>query len=223
DANRIGDKAVEKGVITQAQRDEMSEHQLVQLIFAPGFSTAAQVSDLSGRGVGMDVVRTNITKLNGTVDVTSVAGEGSCVTIKIPLTLAIMPAMMVRVGRSLCAVPLSNVIEIVKPGDAELNTISGKPMLRLRDSVLPLVDLKTRFAQDTTDAASQFAVVVASGEQRAGLLVDGLLGQEEVVIKPLDDLFEGANMVSGATVREDGGVSLILDVSDLILHGEQAA
>lgn len=228
DAEIIGRKAVEKGLVTQSELEDLSESQILQMIFAPGFSTAEQVSDLSGRGVGMDVVRTNITRLNGTVEVTSSKGEGSCVTIRIPLTLAIMPAMMVEVGKELYALPLSNIHEIVSPESDELYTVRGQLVMRLRDEVLPLIDLRAHLSSDISGSIESkprttkdgvigtFAVVAASGERRAGLLVDGLIGQQEVVIKPLDDLFDRNMAVSGATVREDGGVSLIVDVGQML-------
>ncbi len=228
DPEVIGRKAVENDLVTQSELDDLSEGQILQMIFAPGFSTAEQVSDLSGRGVGMDVVRTNITRLNGTVEVTSVKGEGSCVTIRIPLTLAIMPAMMVKIGTELYALPLSNIHEIVSPEPDELYTVRGQLVMRLRDEVLPLIDLRTHLSGTRSEGSESkpkttkegvigtFAVIAASGERRAGLLVDGLIGQQEVVIKPLDDLFDRNMSVSGATVREDGGVSLIVDVGKIL-------
>lgn len=232
DAKKIGQKAIEKGMLTVQDVEEMTDSQLLQIIFAPGFSTAATVSDLSGRGVGMDVVRTNITRLNGTVDVSSTLGQGSCVVIRIPLTLAIMPAMMVSIGTALYALPLSNIVEIVRPARDEVYTVQGQQVMRLRDQVLPLVDLRSAFSDrhagsqrdavesgvpvDKRSLDGAFAVVAVSGDRRAGLLVDGLVGQQEVVIKPLDDLFDHAGAVSGATVREDGGVSLIVDIGQLL-------
>ncbi len=221
----ISEKALAKGLVSQADLDDMSESQILQLLFAPGFSTAEKVSDLSGRGVGMDVVRTNITRLNGAVELTSVPGHGSCVTIRIPLTLAIMPAMMVKIQRDLFALPLSSIHEIVRPSADELYTVRGQQVMRLRDEVVPLIDLREQFkdiraahSQDEKVPASgaPFAVIAASGDRKAGLLVDGLIGQQEVVIKPLDELFDRNLAVSGATVREDGGVSLIVDIGQML-------
>jgi two-component system chemotaxis sensor kinase CheA len=214
DRQSIGRKAIEKGVISEDELAAMPDGNVLQLIFAPGFSTAEQVSDLSGRGVGMDVVRTNIAKLNGMVDVDSTVGQGTTVSIKIPLTVAIMPAMMVGVSGELYAVPLTNVREIVRPEKSNLHTIRGQLVMRLRDRVLPLVDLGGRFG--ISDEAGKFAVVVGLAEQTVGLLVDRLLGQQEIVIKPLDDMFDKNGDVSGATVREDGGVSLILDIGAML-------
>jgi len=212
----IGRKAVEKGVITADELATMGEKNILQLIFAAGFSTADQVSDLSGRGVGMDVVRTNINKMNGVIDIDSAVGEGTTISVKIPLTVAIMPAMMVGVDLELYAVPLSNIIEIVKPEADQLSTVNHQRVMRLRDTVLPLVDLSECFAVPGERKEAPFAVVVGLGEQRAGLLVHRLIGQQEVVIKPLDDMFDRSGPISGATVREDGGVSMIIDIAALM-------
>jgi len=162
----IGRKAVEKGVITADELAAMGEKNILQLIFAAGFSTAEQVSDLSGRGVGMDVVRTNI-ELIGGIDIDSAVGEGTTISVKIPLTVAIMPAMMVGVGLEMYAVPLSNIIEIVKPEADQLSTVNHERVMRLRDTVLPLIDLSDCFNVPKSDAEAPFAVVVALGEQRA--------------------------------------------------------
>lgn len=221
DASKIGPKAVEKGVITEEDLQGMSEQAIQRMIFAPGFSTAEQVSDLSGRGVGMDVVNSNIAKLGGIVDVFSEVDRGTTVSIKIPLTVAIMRAMIVGIADETYAVPLPNLLEIVRPDTKEINTIQGQPVMRLRDRVLPLVDLSRRFGQNDDHKLAPFALVVGSGDERSvGLLVNELIGQQEVVIKPLDDLFDQSNAVSGATVREDGGVSLILDVAALVKTAE---
>jgi two-component system chemotaxis sensor kinase CheA len=217
DAKRIGAKAIEKGLVTDEELAGMSEQAIQRLVFAPGFSTAEQVSDLSGRGVGMDVVNSNIAKLGGFVDVFSEVDKGTTVSIKIPLTVAIMHAMIVGIADETYAVPLPNLLEIVRPSATELSTIQGQPVMRLRDRVLPLVDLNQRFGKKKTGKLAPFALVVGTADENSvGLLVNELIGQQEVVIKPLDDLFEGSNAVSGATVREDGGVSLILDVAALV-------
>lgn len=215
-AKKIGPKAVEKGLVTEEELQGMSEQAIQRLIFAPGFSTAEQVSDLSGRGVGMDVVNSNIAKLGGHVDVFSEVDKGTTVSIKIPLTVAIMHAMIVGIADETYAVPLPNLLEIVRPDDNEISTIQGQPVMRLRDRVLPLVDLSRRFGKHNNKKLAPFALVVGMADNSVGLLVNELIGQQEVVIKPLDDLFDGSNAVSGATVREDGGVSLILDVAALV-------
>ncbi|MEZ4651050.1 MAG: chemotaxis protein CheA [Candidatus Eisenbacteria bacterium] len=216
DPDKIGRLAVERGLVSEDELAAMSRNAILRLIFAPGFSTAKEISSISGRGVGMDVVRTNIQKLNGTVDVESEVGRGATVSMRIPLTVAIMPAMMVMVGSETYAVPLSSVQEIVRIGTARLTTVNGQPVLRNRDVVLPVIDLHEAFTGRSAERAP-FAVVVNVADQSYALMVQGLVGQQEVVIKPLDDLFEGeeSSFLSGATVREDGGVSLIVDVATL--------
>ena len=216
DPDKIGKLAVERGLVSEDELAAMSRNAILRLIFAPGFSTAKEISNISGRGVGMDVVRTNIQKLNGTVDVDSEVGRGATVSMRIPLTVAIMPAMMVMVGSETYAVPLSSVQEIVRLGTARLATVNGQPVLRNRDVVLPVIDLHEAFTGRSAEKAP-FAVVVNVADQSFALMVQGLVGQQEVVIKPLDDLFEGeeSSFLSGATVREDGGVSLIVDVATL--------
>ncbi len=216
-------KAIEKGLTTPAEAETLSDREVFRFIFGAGFSTAAQVSDLSGRGVGMDVVRTNIEKLKGSVDVDSTFGKGTTIQIRIPLTVAIMPAMMVGVGRELYAIPLSNIVEIVRPEDAQLSSVNNRRVMRLRDTVLPLISMSDLF--DTPEHAreeSRFAVVIELNEQRAGLMVSRLIGQQEVVIKPLDGGYAGSAPISGATVRDDGGVSLIVDVAKVIAAAQQS-
>ena len=216
DPQSVGRKAVEKGLITAEEMAGMADQNLVRLVFAPGFSMAKEVSNLSGRGVGMDVVNTNITKLGGVIDITSVQGEGTTVNFRIPLTLAIMQAMMTEVGDAAYAIPLTNIVEIVQPEGDALATVRGVNVLRLRDEVIPLVDLSERLDGVTPAEPLPYAVVVGLGDRRAALQVAGLIGQQEIVIKPLDAMFENSQEVSGATVREDGGVSLILDVASLL-------
>ncbi len=220
---RIGRKAVERGLCTAEQFAALSDKEAWAYIFEAGFSTADKVSDLSGRGVGMDVVRTNIRKIKGTIDLFSQPGKGTSVTIHIPLTIAILPAMMVGVGKETYAIPLGNILEIVKPQPKDVYTIGEHPVMRLRDSVLPLIP-----ATDVLDysvepkPATPFAVVLAMNEKRVGLMVSRLIGQQEVVIKPLDGVMgRKSGAVSGATVRDDGGVSLIVDVSDLMQRAEK--
>lgn len=219
---RIANKAIERGLATAEQISGMSDREVYRFIFEPGFSTAEKVSDLSGRGVGMDVVRTNIEKLKGTIDLASTTGSGTTITITIPLTVAILPAMMVGVRDEVFAVPLTNILEIVKPDRAQLYTIGERPVMRLRDSVLPLIDGAAAFGLDrSTSEDAPFAVVITMNDQRVGLMVSKLIGQQEVVIKPLDEQSaRRRTMVSGATVRDDGGVSLIVDVAELVRNAE---
>jgi len=214
---KIGAKAVERGVVTQEELDNLTDREVYRFIFHAGLSTAEQVSDLSGRGVGMDVVRSNIEKLKGTVDVDSKLGEGTTIYIKIPLTVAIMPAMMVGVAKELYAVPLQSIVEIVRADAERVSTINGRRVLRIRDSVLPLVRVSELFDVPETDPEHErFVVIVELNEQRAGLVVTELIGQQEIVVKPLDSHTSGDGAVSGATVRDDGGVSLIVDVERMI-------
>ena len=222
DREVIGNKAIEKGLTTADQLANLDDSDVFRFIFEAGFSTAAQVSDLSGRGVGMDVVRTNIAKLNGTININSVKGKGTTIEILIPLTVAIMPAMIVEVGKHLYSIPLQSIEEIVRPEEGEVSTIRGQRVMRLRDTVLPLTDMRQRLNEAEVEDGGRFAVVVSVGGQRAGLCVDRLIGQQEIVIKPLDDSYTQGGPFSGATIREDGKVSLILDVVQLIRQTPQA-
>lgn len=220
---KICKKAVERGLATAEQVATLSDREIWNFIFEAGFSTAEKVSDLSGRGVGMDVVRTNIHKLKGSIELSSELGKGTTISITIPLTVAILPAMMVGVGDEIYALPLGSILEIVRPQDDQISSIGGHRVMRLRDSVLPLVDAAELFNQPADKRReSPFAVVLQQHEKRVGLMVTRLIGQQEVVIKALDET--GANSmpkaVSGATVRDDGGVSLIVDVDRLITMAE---
>ncbi|MCC6284954.1 MAG: chemotaxis protein CheA [Phycisphaerales bacterium] len=217
---KIARKALERGLVTEAELPGLSDREVFRFIFEAGFSTASQVSDLSGRGVGLDVVRTNVLKLKGSVDLDSAPGTGTTFVITIPLTVAIMTAMMVGVGQEIYAVPLDSIIEIVRPRPEEMSTIRSAPVMRLRDAVLPLIDAGEAFHQPAEQRkANPFAVVLANGDRRVGLMVSRLIGQQEIVIKPLDGAGQDGPL-SGATVRDDGGVSLIVDVPRLIKLGE---
>lgn len=213
---RIGAKAVERGLVRAEDLVNLPDEEVFRFIFLPGFSTADKVSDLSGRGVGMDVVRTNIEKLKGLISLSSQQGKGTSVAITIPLTVAILPAMMVGVGEEVYAVPLNNVLEIVKPDPASLSSIGGRSVMRLRDSVLPLISAAELFELPAADVQTPFAVVLSMNNSRVGLLVTRMIGQQEIVIKPLDGVGTRGGAAGGATVRDDGGVSLIIDVAELI-------
>ncbi len=219
--DKIGRKAVERGLCTQEQLDALRDEEVFRFIFEAGFSTAEQVSDLSGRGVGMDVVRTNIErKLKGTIAIDSSPNKGTTLTISIPLTVAIMPAMMVASGGDIFAVPLTNITEIVRPTPEMLTTIGGAPVIHLRGQVYPLLSAAEVF--DCRDKASPepFVVLIGFNQKLIGLRVSRVIGQQEVVIKPLDGVKRGGP-VSGATVRNDGGVSLIIDVAELMRLSRQ--
>ncbi|MFO0836323.1 MAG: chemotaxis protein CheA [Phycisphaerales bacterium] len=213
---KIGAKAVERGLVRAEDIASLPDEEVFRFIFLPGFSTADKVSDLSGRGVGMDVVRTNIEKLKGLISLSSQQGKGTTVSITIPLTVAILPAMMVGVGEEVYAVPLNNILEIVKPDPASLSSIGGRSVMRLRDSVLPLISSAELFELPAEGVQTPFAVVLSMNNSRVGLLVTRLIGQQEIVIKPLDGVGTRGGAAGGATVRDDGGVSLIIDVAELI-------
>lgn len=220
---RICKKAVERGLATAEQVATLTDREVWNFIFEAGFSTADKVSDLSGRGVGMDVVRTNIQKLKGSIELASELGKGTTISITIPLTVAILPAMMVGVGNEIYALPLGSILEIVRPQEDQISSIGGHRVMRLRDSVLSLVDAAELFNQPASRRQeSPFAVVLQQHEKRVGLMVTRLIGQQEVVIKALDETGASAapKAVSGATVRDDGGVSLIVDVDRLITMAE---
>jgi two-component system chemotaxis sensor kinase CheA len=166
----------------------------------------------------MDVVRTNVNKMGGTINVTSTVGKGSCVEILIPLTVAIMPAMVVGVAGDHYCIPLQTITEIVRPGENGGQSIGGQPVLRLRNEVLPLIELRRELNRGlaATDSDGKFAVIVNIGSTKAGLVVDSLVGQQEIEIRPLDDEYTQGGPFSGATIRDEGDVSLILDVNQLV-------
>lgn len=223
DRERIKRKAIQQGVATEEEIAALTDKQINRFIFAAGFSTADEVSDLSGRGVGMDVVRNSIEGVKGHIDVVSEPGDGTTVSILIPLTVAIMPAMMVKVGNETYAVPLSNVLQIVRPEDEQVSSVQGESVVRLRGTVIPLVSMSGLFGTHLENKDDErFALVVTHNDHQVGLLVSQLLGQHEVVIKPLDDKYKGVGPVSGATVRDDGGVSLIVDVAKVVLQASGA-
>jgi two-component system chemotaxis sensor kinase CheA len=208
---------VAKGLITESELSGMSSRDVMKLIFLPGFSTADQVSDLSGRGVGMDVVRTNISRMNGSLELDSELGRGSQVTIKLPLTVAIIQALLVEVGSATFAVPLASVVEAVKVTKGDIKSVNGQAVLNFRERILPLLDLAQTFRISNERLNNEcYVVVVAIGAQRFGVVVDRLRAQEEVVIKSLGEFLANVSGVAGATITGDGKVVLILDMSDLV-------
>jgi len=216
DASRVRQRAIQRGLLKADT--QLSERELVQLIFSPGFSTSDEVSELSGRGVGLDVVLKSIERLNGLVEVETVPGVGSKFIIELPLTLAIISALLVDVSGRVYALPLGSVVESIKFNPYEVQTISGRPTLRLRDEIVPLVRLSTLFSLPESQGGKQYAVVLGRGDKRLGLVVDRLRGQQEVVIKALDVNVAGAAAgmpMAGATIMGDGRVVLILDVAAL--------
>ncbi|GAB4262352.1 MULTISPECIES: chemotaxis protein CheA [Deferrisoma] len=217
DPERLKQKAVEKGILSPQDAAGLAPKDAFNLIFAPGFSTAEKVSNVSGRGVGMDVVRTNIQKLNGMIDIDSELGRGTRVEVRIPLTLAIIQALLVRVGPEVYAIPLVSVVETVRVEPGQVKSLDGVPVLRLRDQVVPLVYLERLLdVAGPRDAARRYVVVLGLAEKRVGVVVDGLLGEEEVVIKSLGGYLTDTPGVAGATIRGDGRVTLILDVTQVL-------
>ncbi len=218
DPDMLRNKSLEKGIITEREADSMSDKEAYNLIFKPGFSTAESVTNVSGRGVGMDVVKTNIEKLNGIIDVDSEIDRGTIIKLKIPLTLAIIQALLVGVQEEFYAVPLASVLETVRIPLEEIYTIEGKNVLRLRDEVLSLVRLSDIFGVERVLDNSEHAYVVVIGlaESKLGIIVDSLVGQEEIVIKSMGDYLKGIEGIAGATIRGDGRVTLIVDVAALM-------
>ncbi|MEO1927685.1 MAG: response regulator [Nautiliaceae bacterium] len=211
-------KAIEKGIITESEAANMSDKEAFMLIFKPGFSTAAKVTSVSGRGVGMDVVKTNIEKLNGIIEVESVPDKGTTFKLKIPLTLAIIQALLVASQEDLFAVPLSNVIETVRIVEEDIYMIEGKSVLKLREEVLPLVNMADIFEIEKVLEPEKYlyVVILGLGATKIGLIVDRFIGQEEIVIKSLGEFLKGLPGIAGATIRGDGRVTLIVDVGTLM-------
>ncbi|MGL2793411.1 chemotaxis histidine kinase/response regulator CheAY2 [Helicobacter pylori] len=210
----LKEKAIEKGVISERDAESMSDREAFNLIFKPGFSTAKVVSNVSGRGVGMDVVKTNIEKLNGIIEIDSEVGVGTTQKLKIPLTLAIIQALLVGVQEEYYAIPLSSVLETVRISQDEIYTVDGKSVLRLRDEVLSLVRLSDIFKVDAILESNSdvYVVIIGLADQKIGVIVDYLIGQEEVVIKSLGYYLKNTRGIAGATVRGDGKITLIVDV-----------
>ncbi|WQU38929.1 chemotaxis histidine kinase/response regulator CheAY2 [Helicobacter pylori] len=214
----LKEKAIEKGVISERDAEGMSDREAFNLIFKPGFSTAKVVSNVSGRGVGMDVVKTNIEKLNGIIEIDSEVGVGTTQKLKIPLTLAIIQALLVGVQEEYYAIPLSSVLETVRISQDEIYTVDGKSVLRLRDEVLSLVRLSDIFKVDAILESNSdvYVVIIGLADQKIGVIVNYLIGQEEVVIKSLGYYLKNTRGIAGATVRGDGKITLIVDVGAMM-------
>jgi two-component system chemotaxis sensor kinase CheA len=218
DAEMLRGKSVEKGLLEEDAAFRLTERECFELIFLPGFSTKEEISDVSGRGVGMDVVKTRITQLNGSVEIDSKVGVGTTIKIRVPLTLAIMPTLMVNLGKQIFALPLVNVKEIIDFRREQAQDINGRKTLVVRGKALPLFYLTrwlVRGVQELT-VDQGHVVIVGVGSQTLGFIVDELIGQEEVVIKPLGALLSGARGLSGATITGNGRIALILDLPELI-------
>ena len=220
DTKMLKRKAVEKGIINQSEADRMSEKDAFNLILLPGFSTAEKVTNISGRGVGMDVVKTNISKLNGIIDINSELGKGTSVIIKLPLTLAIIQGLLVEVSDEIFVIPLGSVLETARINIKETSHMNQMEAINLRGSILPLVRLDRLFniskkESDEEEESFIYVVVVGLAEQKLGLVVNRMLGQEEVVIKSLGEDLGKTKGVSGATIMGDGRVRMILEIRDL--------
>lgn len=221
-AEKVKDKAVEKGLMSREEADRLSERDAQHLIFKAGFSTAAAVTNVSGRGVGMDVVKTNIEKIGGVIDVSSEFGKGTVTRIKIPLTLAIIPALLVRGKENMFAIPQVNLLELVRldreQAAERLENIQGTPVYRLRGDLLPLVDLREQIGVNKADSDTTFIAVLRADQRQFGLIVDDIEDTEEIVVKPLGRQLRGLDLYAGATLMGDGRVALILDTNSLAAH-----
>ncbi len=222
DADVLRSKAVEKGILDEEGAARLNHQECYQLIFMPGFSTKTEISDVSGRGVGMDVVKTKITQLNGSLAIESELGKGSKIVIKVPLTLAIMPTLMIKVNEQVFALPLGSIAEIFHLNLSHTNVVDGQEVVLIRDEALPLFYLKKWLVNGSyrpQDRPEEGHVVLVNvGSRQVGFVVDKLLGQEEVVIKPLGALLHGTKGIAGATITGDGRISLILDIPTLLQH-----
>jgi two-component system chemotaxis sensor kinase CheA len=221
DLDLIRQQAVRNALIKQEDADRLTEPDLLNLIFEPGLSTASEVTEVSGRGVGMDVVRTVLDRLKGTVNVTSVKGKGTTILLRVPLTLASIQTLLFRVGGRLFAVPLSSVVEITRVSDSEIQRVDKREVLRLREQILTLVRLSSLKGIHAVDSGEpkkkkSFVIVIGVAEKRFGLLVDSMVGEEELVIKALPGEIVSSDLVSGASILGDGTVVLILNVPAIL-------
>jgi two-component system chemotaxis sensor kinase CheA len=218
DAEKLKNIAIERGVLDEDAAARMPDKEAFSLIFAPGFSTKTEISEVSGRGVGMDVVKTKITQLNGTVNIDSELGVGTVLEIKVPLTLAILPTLMVIIGKQTFALPLAAVNEIFHLDLSNTNSVDGQLTIIVREKAIPLFYLDQWLIRDFVDKPRDkgHVVIVQLGNQQVAFVVDSLIGQEEVVIKPLDRLLHGTPGMAGATITSDGGIALILDIASML-------
>ncbi len=218
DAEKVKASAVKKGAITEEQAEKMSDKEAIDLLFRPAFSTAEKVSDLSGRGVGLDVVKSKIEGLGGDVEVSTVLGEGTTFTVRLPLTLAIIQALMVDIREEKYAIPLSSIVTVEDIPSSEVKLVQNKEVINLRGNVIPLVRLSEEldFEPLEEEPESLVVVIVKKGDKQAGLVIDNLIGQQEIVIKPLGKYIYIHKMFSGATILGDGEVALILDTNTLL-------
>jgi two-component system, chemotaxis family, sensor kinase CheA len=218
DPDRVTAKAIERGLITAELARSMSRREVLDLIFRPGFSTVEVATNVSGRGVGMDVVRTNLKKLNGVVELESTVGKGTTVILRVPLTMAILPVLLVRVVDEVYGVPLRSVLEILRVPPTDIHRVEGREVLSLHDRTLPLIRLASVLEVPGEAPVGEMlrVVIIATGELRFALLVDSLLGQESTVIKPMESLLRDCASIAGATISGDGRVRLVLDPAGLV-------
>jgi two-component system chemotaxis sensor kinase CheA len=219
DPDRIARKALEKGVVSPEQLRSMERREILELIFLPGFSTRDAASDISGRGVGMDVVNSNLKRINGSVELDSTPGEGTCVTLKLPLTMVIFPVLFFQVARETYGVPMRSVVETLRVSSEQIHVVEGRDVLHSNGRTLPLLRLQRILCvpgEERQDCAGSKAVIAGLGSRRIALLVDRLVGEEATVIKPLSNVFGRCPGVAGATISGDGSVRLLLDVPALV-------
>ena len=215
---KLKESALARGLIDPRQAAALTDQEALQLVFIPGFSTSREVTETSGRGIGLDVVKNAVAAFNGMIDIESTPGKGTAFTVKLPLTLAIIASLMVEVSGETFAVPLSGVLESIKIDNADIHQVSGGEIINLRDRILPIVRLNEFFGLKKTpnEEGMEYVVIVGSGEKRGGIVIDRLIGQQEIVIKAMDDYLGPLPGISGGTVLGDGKVALILDVDMLV-------
>ena len=221
DAEKIGRKAIEKGIVTEEELEQMERRDILDFVFHPGFSTAAEVTDVSGRGVGMDIVRNVVKKLDGQISIESELGQGSTFTISLPLTLAITQALMITVDGDTFAIPLNAVSETLTISPENIKKVRGKDVIVLRENTIPLVSAAEIFGHESLDSFKKSesdlsVVILKSGDRFIGLIVEELLNQQEIVIKSLGNYLQDTEYISGATIIGDGDVALIIDVRDIV-------
>jgi len=219
DPERVARKAVEKGLVSSERVRSLSKKEILEFIFLPGFSTREIANDVSGRGVGMDVVNTNVKAMNGTIELDSTISHGTCVTLRLPLTLAILPVLFAKVGDEVYGLPMRTVVESLRVQSDQIHTVEGREVIHLRDRTVPLIRLSRVLEVDIRNQKPPElckAVIVSVGARRLALMVDDLLGGEETVIKPLDEFLRRATAVAGATITGDGMVRLLLDPAALV-------
>ncbi len=217
DGNEIKEKAIQKGVISKQEGELLSEEEAIALLFTPGFSTTEEVSDISGRGVGLDVVKSKIESISGSIEVDTKLYKGTKFTIRLPLTLAIIQALLIRLSNEIYAIPLSSITEIIKISKEEIKSIHDQEVILYRGKTIPIIELNRIVGVNDIEKSDEYIAIIArKGEKQAALLVDGLIGQQEIVIKPLGKYLSNIKYLSGATILGDGNISLILDVNSLM-------